>query len=58
MLAANPFFLCTAPTNHKATALADWQNWSAPSQQNPWLGANTSISIITNRHALSTLPRA
>ena len=54
-----PFFLCTAPTNQKRRRTGKTGARQAPSQQNNWwLGANTSISIITNRHALSTLPRA
>jgi hypothetical protein len=57
MLAANPFFLCTAPTNHKATL---WKSWSAPGARPTELVAGSEhVDInIANRHALSTLPRA
>jgi hypothetical protein len=58
MLAANPFLLCTAPTNQKGDALEKLERARRRANRTGGWERKEHVDIITNRHALSTLPRA
>ena len=53
-----PFFLCTAPTNQKATAVAKLERARRRASRTGGWDRTRRYPSITNRHALSTLPRA